>query len=112
MHAGQGRPGSRFLFACVLFTFLAGGRSSGAWGQSLSSGQPISLKVRDHRCECILPTPRPDEKFLLVLGSLSMSSGPYRVTIQTEAIETKDELGTMNDESKQVDLQSLIIHHS
>jgi hypothetical protein len=49
-----------------------------------------------------LPTPRPDEKFFLILGSLSMSGGPYRVTIQTEAVEEKDEGGRMRDEKEKV----------
>jgi hypothetical protein len=68
-----------------------------------------------------LPTPRADEKFFLVLGSLSMSGGPYRVTIQTEAVEAKDEGGGMRDEKeKGIDSDpaviarpsSVILHHS
>ncbi len=121
MHTRQRRPGSRFLLACILFTSLVGGKSSGAWGQSLPTGRPICLTVQDNHCQYVLPTPRVDEKFLLILGSLSMSGGPYRVTIQTEAVEAKDAGGRMRDEKeKAIDLHSaviarpssVILHHS
>src|SRR5205823_241434 len=57
------------------------------WGQTLPPGQAIPLPVQNNRCECILPTPKPDDKFFLILGSASLGAGPYRVTIQTDGIE-------------------------
>src|SRR5947209_3615322 len=58
-----------------------------ACGQTLPPGQAIPLCVQDNRCQCILPTPKPDDKFFLILGSASLGAGPYRVTIQTDGIE-------------------------
>src|SRR5262249_52034404 len=40
--------------------------------------------VQDGRCECVLPTNQPDEKFFLILGSLSSGSGPFRVQVHTD----------------------------
>jgi hypothetical protein len=34
-----------------------------------------------------LPTSNPDDKFFLILGSVSKEAGPYRVTVQTEATD-------------------------
>ena len=50
-------------------------------------GRVLPLAVRDGRCECVLPTARADDKYLLVVGALGRASGPYRVHIRTEATE-------------------------
>jgi hypothetical protein len=42
-----------------------------------------ALAVQDGRCECVLTTDRADDQFLLVLGSLARSGGPFRVTVST-----------------------------
>src|SRR5262249_27145928 len=118
MHTGQGRPESRFLVASLIFSCLIGGTSTRVHGQSLAKIRPICLKVQVNQCQHVLPTPRADEKYFLILGSLSMNSGPYRVSIQTEAIEAKDEGHGMKDEKgKAVDSDSrfpssAIVHRS
>jgi hypothetical protein len=75
-----------------------GGTTARVRGQSLPTGRPICLKVQDNQCQYVLPTPRADEKYFLILGSLSMNGGPCRVSIQTQAIEAKDEGRGTKDE--------------
>jgi hypothetical protein len=43
----------------------------------------MPLAVNDGRCSCVLATPRPDEKYLLILGSLSPTAGPHQVAVRT-----------------------------
>src|SRR5205823_5606620 len=53
--------------------------------ESVPVGRLLPLAVRDGRCECVLPTDRPDEKYYLILGSLARTGGPYRITVRTAA---------------------------
>jgi hypothetical protein len=66
----------------LLLTFAVAGT---AQGQPLPPGRPIALTVHVNRCECVLPTIQPEDKYFLVLGSVSLNAGPYRVSIQTES---------------------------
>src|SRR5207244_12087598 len=53
--------------------------------EELQPVQPIPLAVQNGCCECVLPTPQADSKYLLILGSLSRDAGPHRVLLQTRA---------------------------
>jgi hypothetical protein len=87
MYIGQGKPRSWLLLALIVLAIPSLGAISQAWAQTLPAARPIPFVVQDNRSECVLPTPHPDEKYLLILGSLSLGSGPYRVTARTEAVE-------------------------
>jgi hypothetical protein len=52
-------------------------------GGPAAAWRVIPVAVRDGHCECVLPTPNPDDKYLLVLGSLSTERGPYAITVST-----------------------------
>lgn len=52
--------------------------------QPVPVGQLLPVAVHSGRCELVLPTERPDDKYFLILGSLSRHAGPYPVTIQTQ----------------------------
>jgi len=96
MHTGQGRPWSWFLLALVLLA-QASFPSPRIWGQTgrpqpPSPGQPIPLTVTNNQCECVLPTPRPDTQYLLILGSLSSAPGSYRVTVRTDCCESSQSI--------------------
>jgi hypothetical protein len=41
----------------------------------------IPLAVREGKCDCVLSTRRAEEKYLLILGTLSSRPGPYSVTV-------------------------------
>jgi hypothetical protein len=43
----------------------------------------LPLAVHDGRCDCILATPRPGEKFFLIVGSLNRTSAVHRVVVRT-----------------------------
>jgi hypothetical protein len=45
----------------------------------------VPLAVHDGRCECVLPTERGDDQYLLIVGSLSRSLTPQRITLTTAA---------------------------
>lgn len=47
-------------------------------------GRVVPLAVRGGRCECVLPTDRTADKYLLVVGALGRDSVPYRIHIRTE----------------------------
>jgi hypothetical protein len=42
------------------------------------------LTVKNGRCEIVLPTERADDQYLLVLGSLAQTGGPWRVRVAAE----------------------------
>jgi hypothetical protein len=67
------------LAVLVLLCLAAGARAD-----PFPPDTAVPLAVRDGRCEFVLPTPRPDAKFFLILGSLAQTPGPYRVTVRTE----------------------------
>jgi hypothetical protein len=52
-----------------------------------------------------LPTPRPDAKFILLLGSTSLGAGPYQVNIQTEGIEAPVSIPAENSSSESAQSQ-------
>ncbi len=52
-----------------------------------AAGRVVPLAVRDGGCQCVLPTDRTADKYLLVVGALGRGSGPYRIHIRTEATE-------------------------
>jgi hypothetical protein len=56
-----------------------------SFGQSLPTGRPLAIAVHEGRCECVLSTARPDDKFILIIGSLSRNLEPVPVIVQTEA---------------------------
>jgi len=87
MHARQAKvpPGLADTWGWLLLTLVVSVPS--AHGQSLPPGRAIPLAVHEGRCQCILPTPKPDDKFFLILGSASFGAGPYQVNIQTEGTE-------------------------
>jgi hypothetical protein len=58
-----------------------------ARAESVPTGQVIPLAVRDGRCECVLPTEHPDDKYYLIVGSLARDLSPRRVTIHTTATD-------------------------
>src|SRR5207247_3271680 len=100
MHARQAKvpPGLAETWGWLLLTLVVSVPS--VRGQSLSAGQAIPLAVRDGHCECILPTPKPDDKFFLILGSTSLGGGPFRVTIQTEAADAPGLIPVGNSSSE------------
>ncbi len=51
----------------------------------LCGAQP--LEVKDDACSCVVATPRPDAKLLLIVSSLASQPGPYHVTLRTDAAE-------------------------
>ncbi len=53
--------------------------------QALPAGRLLPLAVQQEGCSCVLPTPRSDDKFILIVGSLARGAQPHRVTIQTQA---------------------------
>jgi hypothetical protein len=69
--------------AAVLCAFLA--LTLPCPGQSPPPGRVLPLAVRDGRCEFVVPTDRTDDKFYLIIGSLSRDAGPYQVAVRTEA---------------------------
>lgn len=44
---------------------------------------PVPLAVRAGRCSFVLPTGRPEDKYLLIVGSLARGPVPHRVTVRT-----------------------------
>lgn len=53
--------------------------------EDIPVGQAMPLRVQSGRCECVLPTTDPTEKYYLILGSLSRQSGPHAVRVRTRA---------------------------
>src|SRR5207302_5163015 len=106
MHARQAKvpPGRAETWGWLLLTLVVSVPS--VRGQSLSAGQAIPLAVRDGGCECILPTPKPDDKFFLILGSTSLEGGPFRVTVQTDAADAPASISVENSPSESVGSQS------
>ncbi len=106
MHARQAKvpPGLAETWGCLLLTLVVSVPS--VRGQSLSPGQAIPLAVRDGHCECILPTPKPDDKFFLILGSTSLGGGPFRVAVQTEAVDVPASIPVENFPSESVGSRS------
>jgi hypothetical protein len=51
--------------------------------EPVPSGQLLPLAVVDGRCECVLPTQRADDKYFLIVGSLSRGADPFHVNIDT-----------------------------
>src|SRR5262245_2918815 len=78
MDARQGTLARVLLGAALLWLLTAP-----AGAQPVPAGRVLPLTVHDGRCECVLPTPHPDEKYYLVLGSLAQQPGPFRVTVRT-----------------------------
>jgi hypothetical protein len=54
-----------------------------AAGPPLPAAELIPVQVRDGRCECVLPTADPNDKYFLIVGSLSPSAGHYPVCLET-----------------------------
>ena len=52
--------------------------------QDVTPGQVLPLAVRDGVCPVVLPTPRADDQYYLILGSLAQQPGPFRLTIRSE----------------------------
>jgi hypothetical protein len=75
----RGRLGLAVAWSLVIAT--------AAWAEAPEPGRLLPLAVRDGRCEFVLPTTRPDEKYYLLLGSLARGAGPYAVTVRTEAAD-------------------------
>jgi hypothetical protein len=46
-------------------------------------GRLIPLVVRDGSCTFVLPTPHADDKYYLIVGSLSLRPGPFSVRVRT-----------------------------
>jgi hypothetical protein len=67
----------------------------GARSESVPTSQVIPLEVRDGRCECVLPTEHPDDKYYLIVGSLARDLGQRKVAIQTAA--TDDSISIARD---------------
>jgi hypothetical protein len=80
MDARQRRRARVFVALAALLAL-----ASPSFSQLTPPGRVLPPAVHDGRCEFVLPTNRPDDKFYLILGSLSREAGPYRVTIRTEA---------------------------
>src|SRR5208337_1843925 len=78
MAAGLRRQGPGHGIAVLLLLLAA--QCPAASGQ-----QAIPLDVRDGRCSCILPTRRHDDKYFLIVASLTRGAGPYRVVLRTES---------------------------
>jgi hypothetical protein len=57
----------------------------GTVARAESPVEVIPLAVRDGRCECVIPTPHANDKYYLVVGSVTRDLGPHRVAIQTSA---------------------------
>src|SRR5438093_8506734 len=87
MHTRRARACTSLAVACGWVVLALVAVSPSTWGQSLPPGQPVALPVENNHCECILPISRPDDKFFLVVGSASLDAGPFRVTIQSEALD-------------------------
>lgn len=47
--------------------------------------RPYPIAAPSERCEMVLPTSNIDDKYYLLIGSLSSQPGPYRVWVQTTA---------------------------
>src|SRR6516225_5056092 len=56
-------------------------------GQTLPEGQATPLPVQNNRCQWMVPTSQPDDKFFLIVGSASVHGNAFRVSIQTEAVD-------------------------
>src|SRR5437899_3018875 len=81
MQASQRSFGRLGLAASILGLLVGSVR-----GQT--PGQVLPLTVENGRCECVLPTEQPGEKYFLMLGSLARNAGPYRITIRTETTQS------------------------
>ncbi len=64
-----------YVYAIGLLLLLA----SGARAEQL-----LPLAVQDGRCEFVLPTEHTDDQFLLIVGSLAQSGGPFHLRITSE----------------------------
>jgi hypothetical protein len=62
------------------------------------SNASVPLAVKGGRCSFVLPAGKPDDKFLLVVGSLSRGLLPHRVTVRTEATDDAVSLPLANDD--------------
>ena len=60
-------------------------------------GRTLPLAVRAGRCECVAPTGRADDKYLLVVGALGRGSTPYRVHIACDATDDAVSLPIQDD---------------
>jgi hypothetical protein len=56
----------------------------------------LPLIVRDGRCEFTLPAERPDAKYLLIVGALSESAGPFRVQLSTASAAVRSDMPIAN----------------
>jgi hypothetical protein len=54
---------------------------AGAPVQAQVPGAVVPLAVEQGRCQCVLATPQPGDKYLLIVGSLSRRAGPYLVQV-------------------------------
>ena len=66
MDARQRRLSEASAIVFVLLCCIPAGLT-----EELQPVQPIPLAVQNGCCECVLPTPQADSKYLLILGSLS-----------------------------------------
>jgi hypothetical protein len=62
------------------------------------SEAPVPLAVRAGRCTFVLPTGKPGDKFLVVVGSLSRGPHAHRVTVRTEDTGDAVDLPLANDD--------------
>src|SRR5438270_13903178 len=83
MYRGRGGPPRAGAWLLLLLAWAGPGRA-----QEPPAGSPVPLAVRDGRCECVLPTGRPDAKYFLLLGSVARAAGPYRVRVRTEPVDS------------------------
>lgn len=62
-----------------------------------AASEPVlPVAVRDGQCTVVLAAPNPDDKYVVVVGSLSRKSGPYRVHLSTTAAAGPEEIPLEN----------------
>src|SRR5689334_19225153 len=85
MEHGEGsggmRQGLRWMGGMTWLLLAA----AAARAEDVTPLHPYPVAARGERCEMVLPTPNIDDKYYLLIGSLSSQPGPYRIWVQTTA---------------------------
>lgn len=63
-----------------------------ARAESLPAGRVIPLDVHQGVCSVVVPTPNADEKYYLIVSSLSRASGPFSVSVRTRETTSRQVL--------------------
>jgi hypothetical protein len=78
MRSRRGKPTASGL---LIISYLA--LTGPGWCQPVVPCKILPLALSDGHCECVLACDHRDEKYLLIIGSLSRKPGPYPVIVQT-----------------------------